>query len=158
MSPHSYFYICQFLPCKLFLTVLLLLMLSLMLHVTIWHAVHNQVIPSIYTFCTTDQANCLHHASNLTNLQSCIKGSLQTQGLGSCWNCLVSYQLFQHFTCIRKPKKLVIAIPENKPSHLWCSLQQVCDSSISHLFKKYSISHAHLQQWDCQEAEMQPFH
>lgn len=87
MSPHSYFCICQFLPCKLFLTVLL--MLSLMLHVTIWHAVHNQVIPSIYTFCTTDQANCLHHALNLTNLQSCIKDSLQTQGLSSQWNCLV---------------------------------------------------------------------
>lgn len=89
MSPHSYFCICQFLPCKLFLTVLLLLMLNLMLHVTIWHAVHNQVIPSIYTFCTTDQANCLHHASNLTNLQSCIKDSLQTQGFSSHWNCLV---------------------------------------------------------------------
>lgn len=89
MSPHSYFWICQFLPCKLFLTVLLLLMLSLMLHATIWHAVHNQVIPSIYTFCTTDQANCLHHASNLTNLQSCIKDSLKTQDLSSHWNCLV---------------------------------------------------------------------
>lgn len=89
MSPHSYFCICQFLPCKLFLTVLLLLMLSLMLHVTIWHAVHNQVLPSIYTFCTTDQANCLHHASNLTNLQSCIKDSLQTQGLSRHLNCLV---------------------------------------------------------------------
>lgn len=88
-SPHSYFCICQFLLCKLFLTVLLLLMLSLMLHLTVWHTVHNQVIPSIYTLYTTDQANCLHHASNLTNLQSCIKDSLQIQGLSSRWNCLV---------------------------------------------------------------------
>lgn len=47
-----------------------------------------------------------------------------------------SYQLFQHFTCIKGMFKLVIAGPENKPSHLWSSLQQVCDSSISHLFKE----------------------